>query len=216
MPGITITANFGAGGSYVAPAVATALELPLLDRAISSRVAAQLHVSVKEAEGGEIKRSLASRFFGILAPLAGGVLCAGTDAAPPDAEFPPPAPDDSNLFREQAEKIMRQALESGAVIHGRAGAAAFRSCTDVLNVRLFGEVEARIVQGARLEHITLEQARAAQPDVDRARGHYVRRLYGVAIDDPSLYDLQINSTVVPLDACADMIVTAYRSLTVRS
>ena len=47
MPGVTISAGYGAGGSVVAPHVAKLLGLPLLDRAISSRVAAQLRVSVK-------------------------------------------------------------------------------------------------------------------------------------------------------------------------
>jgi hypothetical protein len=47
MPGVTISAGYGAGGSVVAPEVAGRLGLPLLDRAISSRIAAQLHVSVQ-------------------------------------------------------------------------------------------------------------------------------------------------------------------------
>jgi cytidylate kinase len=210
MPGVTITGDYGAGGSYVAPAVANALGLPMLDRAISTDVAAKLHVSVQEAAGGQLKRSFVGRFFGVLAPLSGGVLGAGTDAAPPDADFPPP--DDADIFREQAEAIMRTALVSGAVIHGRAGAAAFRNDPGVLHVRLVGAIEARIAQGAELEHVSLDEARHAQPEVDRARAHYVRRLYNVSIDDPTLYDLQIDSTRVPLDTCTDLIVLAYKAL----
>jgi cytidylate kinase len=210
MPGVTITAEYGAGGSYVAPAVATALGLPMLDRAISTDVAAKLQVSVQEAADGQMKRSFVGRFFGVLAPLSGGVLGAGTDAAPADADFPPL--DDADIFREQAEAIMRKALVSGAVIHGRAGAAAFRNEPDVLHVRLVGAIEARIAQGAQLEHVALDEARRAQPEVDRARAHYVRRLYNVRIDDPTLYDLQIDSTRIPLNTCADLIVTAYESL----
>src|ERR1700691_4488334 len=83
MPGVTISAGYGAGGSMIAPAVAERLRLPMLDRAISSHVAAQLRVSVEEAQGGVIKRSAAGRFLAVLAPLAGGVLGAGTDCAPP-------------------------------------------------------------------------------------------------------------------------------------
>jgi cytidylate kinase len=210
MPGVTITANDGAGGSYVAPAVAAALGLPMLDRAISTEVAAKLHVSVQEAQGGRLKRSLVDRFLGVLTPLSSGLLGAGTDAAPPDADFSPS--DDANLFREQAEAIMRAALVSGAVIHGRAGAAALQNEPGVLHVCLVGAIEARIAQGAALEHVSLDAARQAQPEVDRARSHYVRRLYNVSIDDVALYDLHIDSTRVPLDTCAELIVLAYRSL----
>ena len=208
MPGITISAGYGAGGSVIAPELARQLGLPLLDRAIISHVAAQLRVSVAEAEGGVIKRSVPGRFLAVLAPLAGGVLGAGTDCAPPEAV---PAPDDADIFREQAEAIMRQALATGAVILGRAGGAAFRDEPGVLRVRLFGPEEARIAQAARIEDVDADTARQRLPEVDRARAQYVRRLYGFDIDDPDLYHLQIDSTALPLDASADLIAAAYRS-----
>src|SRR5450755_1096238 len=207
MPGVTISASYGAGGSIIAPEVARQLGLPLLDRAISSHVAAQLQVSVQEAEGGMIRRSGPGRFLAVLAPLAGGVLGAGTDCAPPEAV----PPDDAAFFREQAEAIMRKALAAGAVILGRAGGAAFRDELGVLRVRLFGPEEARIAQAARIEDVDVATARQRLPEVDRARAQYVRRLYGLGIDDPDLYHLQIDSTAVPLDACAGLIAAAYRS-----
>ena len=209
MPGVTISAGYGAGGSIVAPEVARRLGLPVLDRAISSRVAALLQVTVPEAEGGEIRRPLVDRVLGLFTPLAGGLLCAGTDAAPPEAV---PPPDDAALFRQQAEAIMNEALAAGAVILGRAGAAAFRSRPDVLRVRLFGPPEARIAQASRIENVDAPTARQLLPEVDRARAQYVRRLYGVGIDDPDLFDLQLDSTALPLAACADLIVSAYRAL----
>lgn len=209
MPGVTISAGYGTGGSAIAPLVAEQLGLPLLDRAISSDVAAQLHVTVQEAEGGAFKRSLVGRFLAVLTPLAGGALGAGTDAAPPHAV---PPPDDADLFREQAEAIMRAALQSGAVILGRGGAAAFRDEPDVLRVRLFGPRPARIAHAARAQNVDAQTAQQRLPEVDNARAQYVRRLYFCDIDDPTLFDLQINSTAVPAQVCADIIVQTYRGL----
>jgi len=40
----------------------------------------------------------------------------------------------------------------------------------------------------------------------------VKRLYGVDIDDPALYDLQVDSTRIAPPACAHLLVAAYRSL----
>jgi cytidylate kinase len=205
MPGVTISAGYGAGGSVVAPHVARLLGLPMLDRAISSRVAAQLHVSVEEAQGGAVRRS----FIELLAPLAAGILAAAPDAAPRDLAAPP---DETGLFREQAEAIMRAALATGAVILGRAGAAAFQAEPGVLRVRLFGPVPARIAQAARIESTDAETARQRLPQVDRARAQYVRRLYRADIDDPALFHLHLDSTAIPLDACAALIVTAYRAV----
>jgi cytidylate kinase len=208
MPGVTISAAYGAGGSVVAPEVARQLGFPLLDRAISSHVAALLQVSTQEAEGAMIRRPLVDRFFSVLSPLAGGVLGAGTDGTPHDAS---PPPNEAAFFREQAEVIMREALASGAVILGRAGGAAFCKEPDVLRVRLFGPPEARIAQGARIEAVDILTARQRLPQVDRSRAQYVRRLYCVSIDDPELYQLQFDSTALPLPACASLIASAYRS-----
>jgi len=208
MPGVTISAGYGAGGSVVAPQVARLLGVPLLDRAISSHVAAQLSVSVQEAEGGAVRRSLPDRFISALIPLAAGVLATSTDTLPRDLA---PPPGEADLFRQQAEAIMRAALVSGAVILGRAGAAAFCTEPGVLRVRLFGPPEARIAQAARIENTDEATARQRLPEVDRARAQYVRRLYRADIDDPDLFHLHIDSTALPLDACASLIVSAYRA-----
>jgi cytidylate kinase len=206
MPGVTISAGYGAGGSVIAPAVAERLGVPYLDRAISARVAAQLKVSVKEAEGGAVNRSLVDRVLAALAPLSDGSM--GTAGPDPVAE----GREEAERFRTQSEAIMREALAGGAVILGRAGAAALRGEPGVLRVRLFGPVAARIAQAARIEAVDEETARKRQPEVDRARAHYVRRLYGVDIDDPIFFHIQLDSTRLSFDACANLIADAYRSL----
>ena len=202
MPGVTISAGYGAGGSVVAPTVAELLGLRLIDRAISSTVAAQLQVSVAEAQQGEARKSVAERFFGVLTPLT------GVSSAPAE----PGVADDAATFREHTERLLRQALADGVVILGRAGAAAFVREPGVLRVRLFGPAEARIAQAAEVEGVPTEVARQRLPEVDQARAQYVRRLYHADLDDPQLYHLQLDSTALPLDTCAELIVRAYRDL----
>lgn len=205
MPAVTISAGYGAAGSIIAPQVAQLLGFPLLDRAISVRVAEQLHVSPEEAVAGEKKRSFAERFFAALAPLAGGVV--GLDDEPEVLWA-----DDAAEFRTRAEAIMRQALPAGVVILGRAGGAALREEPGVLRVRLFGPAKARVTQAARVRQIDEEAARRQLATVDKARAHYVQRLYGFHIDDPALYHLQLDSTAIPADACAATIVAAFCGL----
>jgi cytidylate kinase len=208
MPAVTISAGYGAGGSVVARAVAERLGYPLLDRAISSQVAEKLQVTVDEAQDATMKRSFAERFFGVLAPMAGGVV------ADPDGALEAALPaQEGELFREQAEAIMRAALPAGAVILGRAGSAALRAEPGVLRVRLFGPRPARIARAARIEGVDEETAARRQTQVDRARAHYVKRLYNCDIDDPALYHLQIDTTVIGLEVCTDIIVAAYAEVT---
>jgi cytidylate kinase len=116
---------------------------------------------------------------------------------------------DAELFRAQAEAIMRAALPDGAVILGRAGAAALREEPGVLRVRLFGPKAARIRQAARVQEVDEQTAARRLPQVDAARATYVKRLYGADIDDPALFHLHLDSTVLPLETCAELIVTAY-------
>ncbi|HVU93516.1 MAG TPA: cytidylate kinase-like family protein [Jatrophihabitans sp.] len=204
MPAVTISAGYGAGGSVVARAVAERLGYQLLDRAISSQVAERLNVTVEEAEDATVRRSFAERFFGVLAPMAGGVI------GDPDGVLEAALPaNDAELFRAQAEAIMRAALPDGAVILGRAGAAALREEPGVLRVRLFGPKAARIRQAARVQEVDEQTAARRLPQVDAARATYVKRLYGADIDDPALFHLHLDSTVLPLETCAELIVTAY-------
>jgi cytidylate kinase len=214
MPGVTVSAGFGAGGSVVAPLVAERLGVQLLDRAISAAVASQLKVSVAEAETGSANRSFVERLLSFMSPLATDAL--GT-AADIDTVNSLRDTDAAISFREEAERIMKAAFVDGAVVLGRAGAAAFRKSPDVLRVRLFGPVEARMKQAARLSGIDSEEISAKfQREVDGARDQYVRRLYKVSVDDPALFHLQLDSTVLPLSACADLIVEAYRAFRARS
>ncbi|HEX2904103.1 MAG TPA: cytidylate kinase-like family protein [Jatrophihabitans sp.] len=201
MPGVTISSGYGAGGSVVAPRVAELLGVQLVDRAVSSTVAQELHVTVEEAEQGEAKRSVAERFFGALVPLTG-------TAGPP---IDPSLADDAAEFREHTERILRQKLADGCVILGRAGAAAFVNEPDVLRVRLFGAKEDRIRQGAEVQGISEDEARQRQPETDKAREHYMRRLYHTDQADPALYHMQLDSTAIPLETCAEIVAEAYRA-----
>jgi len=209
MPGVTIASSYGTAGSVIAPAVARELNLPLLDRAISVQVAAQLDVTEQEAIAARAGRSLADRFLAVLAPLAGGVLGAGTDAMPGDAV---PNLDEADAFREQAEQVMRAAMQAGAVILGRGGGAAFRQEPGVLRVRLYGGEQARLRHAMAFEQIDEATAVNRMRQVDGARQQYVRRLYHCSVDDPALYHLQINSTALPTQTCAQLIARAYRSM----
>jgi cytidylate kinase len=79
------------------------------------------------------------------------------------------------------------------------------------HVRLDGPAARRIAQGAAIEGITEEQARARIRAADKARTAYFRRLYRTDPADPSLYHLVIDSTAVPLDTVIELILTAARA-----
>lgn len=204
MPGVTISSPFGAGGGIVAPKVAERLGVPFLDRAISGIVAEKLRLTYEAAlQGGETPSRM-DRVLRLFAPLLPEVT-----GDPTGGEILTAA-----SVRAGADEVMRNAVRAGdgAVILGRAGAVALADEPGVFHVRLFGDVIDRIRQGAELGGYEYSESSRHQGEIDRARTAYVQRLYGRDPDDASLYDLEIDSTKVPLETCADIIVMAYRSL----
>lgn len=205
MPAVTLSAAYGTGGSQVARGLAERLGYPLLDRAISAEVAQRLNVSVAEAEKGSKKRSFAERFYGPLSAMSDAVVSSDEQ----DAINAALIVDNDQVFRQSAENIMRAAVPGGAVILGRAGAAALHGLPDVLTVRLFGDRQRRTARAAVVEAVDAETAAIRLAQVDKARARYVRHLYGRDIDDPDLYDLQIESTLVPAETCIEIIAMAF-------
>jgi cytidylate kinase len=201
MPGITISAGYGAGGSTIAPQVAERMGWTFLDRAITSSVAERLHLPVEDVVTGGPQHPRLNRFLSTLAHIS-----------PEPAAFDHSTTllDEEGEVRRAMEETLRTAVRSGgAVILGRAGACALLHEPDVLRVRLYGPREARIAQAARVEQVDVETARRRIDQVDPARDAYVKRLYRRSAEDSELYHLQIDSTALPLEACVEAIVTAY-------
>lgn len=201
-PVVTISASYGAGGSVVAPAVAERLGLPFLNRLVSPELAHQAGPFERLTEAEE-QATPQNRFFAYLA-----------HAAPfgPTVPAPITAGDDDQLIRSRAESgIAGLRRAGGGVILGRAAAVVLAGRPLAYHVRLDGPRKRREQAATRIEGVTPEQAAATLVETDRARTAYVKRLYRADPTDPKLYHLLIDSTVLPLDAVADLIVAAARA-----
>lgn len=196
---ITLSASFGAGGSWVAPELARRLGAPLIDRAIPAEVAQRLSVPLEralvhdEALPGALGRLLAS--FAVI-----------TDLYAPYLRRQDPSEED---YRRETERVLGEATSRGsAVVLGRAGALVLRDRRDALHVRLDGPRERRVAQAKRLGGLDEREARRRLRETDRAREAYVRHFYGAEATDPTLYHLVIDSTAIALDACVEVILAA--------
>ena len=132
-------------------------------------------------------------------------------SAPFGATPPPPVLglDEDELLRQRAEAgIAEMRRGEGGVILGRAAAVVLAGRPLAYHVRLDGPVERRVERAASIEGIGPEVAARRQAETDRARVAYVRRLYRADPTDPTLYHMVLDSTVLPVDVCVDLIVTA--------
>ena len=96
------------------------------------------------------------------------------------------------------------------MILGR-GAAVVLGKGRGFHVRLDGPPQARVVQGAAIEGISVDEARRHLEAADRARDTYVRRLYRADPADARHYHLVIDSTALPLEAVTEIILRALSS-----
>jgi cytidylate kinase len=192
MPLITLSASYGSGGSRIGPDVAAAVDVPFLDRAIPAAVAEHLDRSADEVLAHE--------------ESAGGLLARIRSSLALSPEH------DEDYFRLETERVLREQARTGnGVILGRAAAVVLRDDQRALHVRVDGPVERRIAQAMALEDVDMTEAERRLKQNDSAREGYVHHYYGVSARDPRLYHLVIDSTVIPLDACVELIVAAERA-----
>jgi cytidylate kinase len=208
---VTLSASFGAGGSVVGPQVAERLDLPFLDRAIPVAVAEALAVPMSEVMAHDDRR--ASGIGRIYASLARAAALPDTEfGTVPSAARATLGDQPEQAFRDQTERVLHQVADTdGGVILGRAGAIVLRDHEHALHVRLDGPLDARVQRAVGLEGVDEDQARKLAAETDRAREAYVKHFYKCDARDPSHYHLVLDSTVLDLDTCVDLIVTAART-----
>lgn len=199
---VTISAAFGAGGSEIGPAVAQALGLPFVDRAIPAHVAQKLGVPLREAEAKDERvdtgfwRVISSMVF---APDVAGVGPLGYNAVTSE-----------HAYREQTEAVLREVAAGGGVILGRAGAIVLADAAPALHVRLTGDREARAAGHARRIGCPIEDARRELEENDSAREAYVRHLYRRDATECRHYHLVIDTMALSWNAVTSLIVAAAR------
>ncbi len=200
---VTVSASYGAGGSEVGPAVAAALGLPFVDRAVPVGVARKLDVPLDQAERRDettdrgLWRVISS--MALVPEMAGaGPLAYNTFT-------------DEHAFREKTEEVLHEIADSGGgVLLGRAAAIVLAGRADALHVRLDGPAEARIAQAVARTGRPEAEIRRALRSNDAARAAYVRNFYRTDPADARHYHLMIDTTAISWAAAADLVVAAAR------
>lgn len=201
---VTVSASFGAGGSEVGPAVAAALDVPFVDRAIPAGVARRLGVPLTDAVQKD--ETYDTGLWRIISSMA---LVPDLGGAGPLAYS---ALADDRAFREKTEQVLRDVADStGGVILGRAGALVLRDVPGALHVRLDGPESARVAVAMRMTGRDQESCRDELRAVDAARVAYWRHFYRADPAECRHYHLVVDSTALPLHEVTDIVAAAARA-----
>jgi cytidylate kinase len=197
---VTVSATYGAGGSVVAPQLAERLGTLFFDRLIYSAGAVTAPDTAEGLTAEERKRqSPPGRVLSNLSRMATGLVT---------PTFDPTILEPIDDLHTRVVEGVHAAATEGGVILGRGAAVILAGRPGAFHVRLSGPTDRRLRQGATIEGLSDDAARLHQVEADRAWSKFVERVLSHDPADPTLYHLILDSTVVPLDTCVDVIVAA--------
>lgn len=201
---ITISRQFGSGGSDIAKLVAQRLGWTLIDNEFVDRVAERAGCTIEEVQQHEERvPTLIERLARALTLSAPEMFAAAAD---PQVTLPP----EDRLVR-LTEAVIAEAVQQGDVVMVGRGAQAYLAAREqTLHVFVVGPRDLRIAEAVRRNGGTADEAERRVDDVDDGRRRYVKTHYGRQWDDPAGYDLVVNTGRFTYEMAADLIVAASR------
>lgn len=194
---ITLSREFGSGGTRIAKKLAKELNIPVYDREILRLASVDSGINEEIfAQADEVSRRN---------PLLRAIRSAN------DGQFIPSPPDtgdylsDENLFRYQARVIRELATSGDGVFIGRCADFVLRDMEGVLNVFVHAPKEDRIHEEMRIRKLDYNAAEKLLRKTDKRRGEYYRYFTGRDWRDASHYDLCLNTAKLSIDQCVELI-----------
>jgi hypothetical protein len=115
------------------------------------------------------------------------------------------------LVRQTAETILRLVELGHVIIVGRGGGIITRNLDYVFHVRLVGSLERRLKHVQDYHKMGKKEAEEFVEREDRGRRRYLKKYFGLEIEDPLLYHVVINTDLVSFKVAARMIGEAMLS-----
>lgn len=204
---ITVSRQYGSGGSDVAERIATALGWSLIDNDFIDRVAERAGLPRdRVAEREERAPSLLDRIARALALTSPDAVLAGAD-------LPPTSPIDAETtLVRTTQAVIAEAVQHGdVVLVGRGAQAHLAERDDAIHIFVVAPREQRVEAVMARLGCSRKEAERAVDETDANRARYVKTHYGRAWADPSNYDLVVNTGYLGYDAAAAVAVAAARS-----
>ncbi len=203
---ITVSRQYGSGGSAVARLVAEALSWTLIDNDFVDRVAERAGVPRDlVAEQEERAPSLLDRLARALARTSPDVVLAGADVPPPS-----PVDAEASLVRI-TQAVIGEAVQHGdVVLVGRGAQAHLAERHDVFHVFVAAPRDVRVNAVVERLGMSLKDAEHAVNETDANRVRYVKTHYGRVWGNPADYHLVVNTAFLGCEGAAAVVVGAAR------
>ena len=199
---ITISREYGAGGSELGVLLGRHLGWPVLDHELIRQLAARL-----SCEEGEVVAmdEHAPSFLERLAAVA-------VVTAPESRVHSKPWTTDPDCVAAAAREVLLEAAQNPPlIVVGHGGNCLFRDRPDVLRIRVAAPFDVRVKRVAQRTGVVAQRAAAEVRRKDGDRQQYLQRYYQSQVNDACEYDLQINTGTISLDAAAHLVLSLLRT-----
>jgi cytidylate kinase len=215
---VTISRQYGSGGDEIALQVAELLDYRVFSKETIAQVASEVGLAEDEvvdfSETTYRKQSFLDRLMGV---FGGESVSVAPVLGAPGYAAGMPGTDQAGMDEARLISVVRSSIEAAhergnVVIVGRGGQAVLESMAGVLHVRIEAPLDVRARRVQEQTGVTLEEARKAVRERDKASATYLKRFYDVDWSDNMLYHLVINSSKLEAGAAADLIARAVEHL----
>lgn len=203
MPLVTISRQYGSGGSEIAERVAKALGWHLYDNAVVDEVARRLGMSVADVSAREERvPSLPERIASAMALGMPEVMPTVADLAMQPSE---------ERIVAMTKRVMGEAVQAGpAVLVGRGAQCMLAARADALHVYCYAPREALESYAITNLGVSPDDAARVVAENNSQREQYVKRHWKRDWRDLANYHLCVNTAWLGLDGSAELIVQLAR------
>jgi cytidylate kinase len=203
MPIITVSRQYGSGGSEVAERVAAALGWKVYDNAVVEEVATRLRMTPAEVSAREervpslVQRMASAMALGVpeMMPMVGDI------ASQPSEE----------RMVMATRRVIDDAVSAGsAVLVGRGAQCMLAARADTLHVYCYAPFEELVRYAVEVMGIPFKDAPRQVSEINHQREAWVRQHFKRDWRDFTLYDLCINTARVGLDGAAELVLCVAR------
>ena len=203
MPLITVSRQYGSGGSEIAGRVAAALGWQLYDNAGVEDVARRLGMSTADVSARDERvPSLPERIASAMALGVPEVMPTVADLAAQPSE---------ERIVEMTKRVIEEAVQAGpAVLVGRGAQSMLAARADALHVFCYAPTEALESYAITNLGISPAEAHRVVAENNHQREQYVKRHWKRNWRDVANYHLCVNTAWLGLDGAAELIVQVAR------
>ncbi len=194
---ITVSRQFGSGGREIGEKLARKLDIPYYDNEIISRAAKESGFAEEAFEQAEKKATNS-----LLYSLAMGMNAYGNQ----EIGFTHLSLDDQ-LYLAQSNVIRKVAAEGPCVIVGRCADYVLRDVSNVVNIFIWADIEARKKRAVEKYHLKESKAEEEILRTDKRRANYYNYHASEKWGKAENYHLSLRSDYIGIDSTVECILS---------